>query len=268
MKSTIIFVVGFHSKYNDMYIHMDDTGVNISLMVSQHWFRYPVMAWCRQATSHYLNQCWPRSPTLYGATRPRQVIPFRAVWSFRVNFMHLLFLSFIDTVYFALSILFLMMNRSGIIWFYYIRHRAIILNYADISLISFKVTNRSKRHTRAHIYRKEKQLAATCPVENQHCSYNLTPIGEGICRYYVFCKQRICEPCPDSMINASYERIASWSVTLWQLWIGAPESKRHISIPTAVASMLTNQSRPVRHKRFVPAVWYRTPTKTAIDSEH
>ena len=25
-----------------------------------------VMAWCRQATSHYLNQCWPRSPTPYG----------------------------------------------------------------------------------------------------------------------------------------------------------------------------------------------------------
>ena len=24
-----------------------------------------VMAWCRQATSHYLNQCWPRSLLLY-----------------------------------------------------------------------------------------------------------------------------------------------------------------------------------------------------------
>ena len=30
-----------------------------------------VMAWCRQATSHYLNQCWPRSPTPYGVTRPQ-----------------------------------------------------------------------------------------------------------------------------------------------------------------------------------------------------
>ena len=27
-----------------------------------------VMAWCCQATSHYLNQCWPRSPTPYGVT--------------------------------------------------------------------------------------------------------------------------------------------------------------------------------------------------------
>ena len=32
-----------------------------------------VMAWCRQATSHYLNQCWPRSLPPYGVTRPQCV---------------------------------------------------------------------------------------------------------------------------------------------------------------------------------------------------
>ena len=32
-----------------------------------------VMAWCRQATSHYLSQCWPRSLSPYGVTRPRCV---------------------------------------------------------------------------------------------------------------------------------------------------------------------------------------------------
>ena len=32
-----------------------------------------VMAWCRQATSHYLNQCWPRSLWPYGVTRPQWV---------------------------------------------------------------------------------------------------------------------------------------------------------------------------------------------------
>ena len=32
-----------------------------------------VMAWCRQATSHYLNQCWPRSLLPYGITRPQWV---------------------------------------------------------------------------------------------------------------------------------------------------------------------------------------------------
>ena len=33
-----------------------------------------VMAWCRQATSHYLSQCWPRSMSLYGVTRPQWVL--------------------------------------------------------------------------------------------------------------------------------------------------------------------------------------------------
>ena len=28
-----------------------------------------VMAWCHQATSHYLNQCWPKSMFPYGVTR-------------------------------------------------------------------------------------------------------------------------------------------------------------------------------------------------------
>ena len=32
-----------------------------------------VMAWCRQATSHYPNQCWPRSPTPYVVTKPQWV---------------------------------------------------------------------------------------------------------------------------------------------------------------------------------------------------
>ena len=29
------------------------------------------MAWCRQATSHYLSQCWPRSMSPYGVIRPQ-----------------------------------------------------------------------------------------------------------------------------------------------------------------------------------------------------
>ena len=32
-----------------------------------------VMAWCRQVTSHYLNQCWHRSMWPYGGTRPQWV---------------------------------------------------------------------------------------------------------------------------------------------------------------------------------------------------
>ena len=29
------------------------------------------MAWCRQATSHYMSQCWPRSLSSYGVTKPQ-----------------------------------------------------------------------------------------------------------------------------------------------------------------------------------------------------
>ena len=32
-----------------------------------------VMAWCRQATSYYLSQCWPRFMSPYGVTRPQCV---------------------------------------------------------------------------------------------------------------------------------------------------------------------------------------------------
>ena len=37
-----------------------------------------VMAWCRQATSHYLNQCWPKSLPPYGITRPQWVNKLRS----------------------------------------------------------------------------------------------------------------------------------------------------------------------------------------------
>ena len=32
-----------------------------------------VMAWCHQAPSHYLSQCWPSSMSRYGVTRPQWV---------------------------------------------------------------------------------------------------------------------------------------------------------------------------------------------------
>ena len=36
-----------------------------------------VMAWCCQATSHYLSQCWPRPMSPYGVTRPQWVNLFQ-----------------------------------------------------------------------------------------------------------------------------------------------------------------------------------------------
>ena len=34
---------------------------------------FQVMAWCRNATSHYLSQCWPRSMSPNGVIRPQWV---------------------------------------------------------------------------------------------------------------------------------------------------------------------------------------------------
>ena len=53
-----------------------------------------VMAWCRQATSHYLSQCWPRSVS-YGVIRPQWVnslalddaIQHHRTWSILVQVM-------------------------------------------------------------------------------------------------------------------------------------------------------------------------------------
>ena len=48
-----------------------------------------VMAWCRQASSHYLSHCWHRSISPYGVTRPQWVkmnsslcpsTPIKYVW--------------------------------------------------------------------------------------------------------------------------------------------------------------------------------------------
>ena len=39
-----------------------------------------VMAWCRQAASHYLSQCWPRSMSPNGVTKPQWVKALR-YWS-------------------------------------------------------------------------------------------------------------------------------------------------------------------------------------------
>ena len=41
-----------------------------------------VKAWCRQATSHYLSQCWPRSMLSFGVTRPQWV---NQTWGHKIS---------------------------------------------------------------------------------------------------------------------------------------------------------------------------------------
>ena len=47
-----------------------------------------VMAWCHQATSHYLNQCWPRYLTSYGITRPQWVKHSKIVHPINIQTIH------------------------------------------------------------------------------------------------------------------------------------------------------------------------------------
>ena len=54
-----------------------------------------VMAWCRQATSHYLSQCWPRSVSSYGITRP-QWVNLLAPGKHSSIFKHVIFISTIS----------------------------------------------------------------------------------------------------------------------------------------------------------------------------
>ena len=49
----------------------------LSVFLSYSTILVQVKAWCRQATSHYLqSQCWPRSVSPYGLTRPQWVNSF------------------------------------------------------------------------------------------------------------------------------------------------------------------------------------------------
>ena len=53
-----------------MSLHFTD---NKSILVQ-------VLAWYRQAPSHYLSQCWPRSVSPYGVNRPQLIVFWPDCW--------------------------------------------------------------------------------------------------------------------------------------------------------------------------------------------
>ena len=64
----LVLLIGFFISFNDnalRWMPWDLTDDKSTLV--------QVMAWCRQATSHYLSQCWHRSVSPYGVTRPEWV---------------------------------------------------------------------------------------------------------------------------------------------------------------------------------------------------
>ena len=73
----------FNFRYVNFNLSLVNGGWGISYEISLRWITLDltddksplvqVMAWCRQATSHYLSQCWPRSLSSNGVTRPQWV---------------------------------------------------------------------------------------------------------------------------------------------------------------------------------------------------
>ena len=55
-----------------------------------------VMAWCRQVSSHYMSQCWPRFMSPYGVTRPQWVkqndISF-SLWLIKLDSLQVLYIA-------------------------------------------------------------------------------------------------------------------------------------------------------------------------------
>ena len=63
----VLLVGSFRSSYDNILRWMPG-----NLVVDQSTLAQ-VMAWCHEATSHYLSQCLPRSMSPYGTTRPQWV---------------------------------------------------------------------------------------------------------------------------------------------------------------------------------------------------
>ena len=81
-----ILVLGrfqFHFRTAILKLNLVNHGWGISYEIAFRWMPLDltdnkstlvqVMIWCRQATSHYLSQCWPRSLLPYGITLPQWV---------------------------------------------------------------------------------------------------------------------------------------------------------------------------------------------------
>ena len=85
----LVLLIGiFRSSYDNFIEPMHRNKPNITYLLTSYdnalrWMSWDlsedkstlvqVMAWCCQAASHYLSQCWPRSVSLFGITRAQWV---------------------------------------------------------------------------------------------------------------------------------------------------------------------------------------------------
>ena len=63
----------FQTNFNDWLLSLSLVKLLSFNLTDDKSILVGVMAWCHQATSHYLSQCWPRSKSPYGVTRPQWV---------------------------------------------------------------------------------------------------------------------------------------------------------------------------------------------------
>ena len=67
-------IIGFISRIDIVSISCEITLMLMSPDLTDDFSALvQVMAWCHQAPSHYLNQCWPISRTPYAITKPQRV---------------------------------------------------------------------------------------------------------------------------------------------------------------------------------------------------
>ena len=70
-------------KISNFQLYIKDKYLELDIYSSPRWMPpnpidyqstlVKAIAWCRQATSHYLSQCWPISMLPYGITRPQWI---------------------------------------------------------------------------------------------------------------------------------------------------------------------------------------------------
>ena len=58
------YLVEFSLKFHEIF----------TILTNETSTLFQVMTWCHQAPSHYLSQCWPRSMSLIGLTRPQCIL--------------------------------------------------------------------------------------------------------------------------------------------------------------------------------------------------
>ena len=67
------FELNFRHVIFKQILVIDGWGISCEIPLKDQSTLVQVIAWCHQATSHYLSQCWPRFLQRYGVTRPQWV---------------------------------------------------------------------------------------------------------------------------------------------------------------------------------------------------